>query len=91
MSPQSITAWEVLADEQHAAVLDRLLASHPELQAEADDTAIAVLSDVDRAEVAGEVCSVVESVSTGDVAARSGRQRGRGYVDPSEAAWSLLC
>jgi len=90
MSPRPVTAWEVLAEEQRAAVLDRLLASHPELQAEADDTAIAVLSDIDRAEVADEVCFALESVSTADVGARSGRQRGRGYVDPSEAAWELL-
>lgn len=63
MSARPVTAWEVLADEQHAAVLGRLLVSHPELRAEADDAAIAVLSDVDRAEVAGEVCWAVESVS----------------------------
>lgn len=71
-------------------MLTRLLASHPEIRAEADETAIAVLADVARTEVADQVCWAVESVSTADVGARSGRQRGRGYVDPSEAAWELL-
>lgn len=90
MSRRSATAWEVLSPEQHAAVLTRLMASHPEIRAEADETAIAVLAEVDRTEVANEVCWALESVLTADVGARSGRQRGRGYVDPSEAAWELL-
>lgn len=40
--------------------------------------------------MADDVRWAVESVGTADVGARSGRQRGRGYVDPSEAAWELL-
>lgn len=52
----------------------------PEIRSEADETAIAVLADVDRTEVADQVCWAVESVSTAAVGARSGRQRGVGTL-----------
>ena len=71
-------------------MLRRLLQAHPELQAEANKVAASMFVEVERSEVADEECSALEAVSTADVGARSGRQRGRGYVDPSEAAWELL-
>lgn len=71
-------------------VVRRLLGKHPEFQADANEIAKGILVEVKRDEVAEAVRSALEAVSTGDVAARSGRQRGHGYVDPSEAAWELL-
>jgi hypothetical protein len=85
-----VNAWDALSEAEHALVLRRLVQTHPELVAEVEEVATAVLAEVERSEVAGEVACAVESVSTADVGARSGRQRGRGYVDPSEAAWELL-
>lgn len=84
------TAWEILSDAEHALVLRRLLQGHPELRAEADQLVISVLEELERFAVADEVCWALESVSTAEVVAHSGPQRGRGYVDPSEAAWELL-
>jgi hypothetical protein len=52
--------------------------------------AATLLTEITRSDVGEQVCRALESVSTAEVAARSGRQRGSGYVDPSEAAWSLL-
>jgi hypothetical protein len=55
-----------------------------------DRIAAEVVADVDGSLFAEEVRDAIEAVSTAEVAAHSGRVRGRGYVDPSEAAWELL-
>ena len=40
--------------------------------------------------MADDVSTALESVSTAVVRAHSGRPRGRGYVEASDAAWELL-
>ena len=49
-----------------------------------------MLEAVERSDVADDVSTALESVSTAVVGAHSGRQRGRGYVEASDAAWELL-
>ena len=72
MNQREPTLWDALSDTGHADVLRPLLGAHPALQLEAGEIAAAVLAEVDRAEVAEEVRYALESVSTADVAARSG-------------------
>jgi hypothetical protein len=90
MTERKATAWEIVSDEEQVVVLRRLLDVHPELRAEANQVVLTMLEGVDRSGVADEVAWALDSVSTAEVGARSGRQRGRGYIDPSEAAWELL-
>lgn len=90
MTGRETTAWEIASDGEQVMVLRRLLDGHPELRAEADQLVLTVLEAVERSDVADEVSSALESVSTAEVGAQSGRQRGRGYVEASDAAWELL-
>lgn len=82
--------WKVLTDAEQVVVMHRLLRERPEMREQARRIAIAFLAQTKRSEVAREVRRAVEAVTTGDVAARSGRQPGGGYVEASEAAWELL-
>jgi hypothetical protein len=82
--------WKVLTDAEHVVVVQRLLRERPEVREEARRIATSLLAQTKRSEVAREVRRAAEAVSTGDVAARSGRQPGGGYVEASEAAWELL-
>lgn len=82
-------AVELLDDAERSRVLQRLLQARPELQADIDRLALAVLTELDRYAVADQVQDALESISTGDVAAVSGKQRG-GYVDHYEASTILL-
>lgn len=90
MTGRKTTAWEIVSDGEQVIVLRRLLDGHPELRAEADQLVLTVLGGVVRSDIADDVSSALESVSTAEVGANSGRQRGRGYVEMSEAAWELL-
>jgi len=90
MTGRKTTAWEIASDAEQVVVLWRLLDRHPELRAEADQLVLTVLEAVERSDVADDVSTALESVSTAVVGAHSGRQRGRGYVEASDAAWELL-
>lgn len=90
MTGRGTTAWEIASDAEHVIVLRRLLDGHPELRAEADQLVLSVVAGVARADLADDVAFALESVSTAEVGANSGRQRGRGYVEMSDAAWELL-
>lgn len=80
---------ELLSDAERSRVLQQLLDTNPELGDEAERLALDLLTRIDRATVAVEVQIALESVSTAEVTAASGRQRG-GYVDHFEAASLLL-
>lgn len=80
---------ELLSDVERGRVLQQLLELHPELRDEAERLALDLLTRLDRETVAVEVQIALEAVSTTEVAAASGRQRG-GYVDHHEAGSLLL-
>lgn len=93
MSPRRVTKPSVLAalsPSERSAVLDDLLARAPEARSAAEALAAERLSAVDRDDVAFEVECAVTTISTAELYGRSGRVRGRGYVEPNEAAWELL-
>ncbi len=84
------TALEVLGGAERATVLAQLLAAHPDLRPEAEQLALAVLGTATIDGIASEVASALSAIELEDLAARSGRVRGRGYVQENEAAWDLL-
>lgn len=71
------------------ALLSRLLALHPELTAEAEAIAQALLSDVTFEAVADEVEAALRFPGLDELNARAGSSRW-GYTPPDEAAWELL-
>lgn len=86
----ALSTLDLLVDSERCRVFLQLLDRHPELRDEAEQRALEVLSDLDRDTVASQVRAAVESVSTGHVAAISGRQPRGGYVDHFEASTMLL-
>jgi hypothetical protein len=90
MTGRRPSIWKVLTDAEHVVVMQRLLRERPEMREEARRIATLLLAQTKRSEVAREVRRAVEAVTTGEVAARSGRQPGGGYVEASEVAWELL-
>lgn len=83
-------ALDMLSAAEHAYVLAGLLEAHSELRSEAEQAARALLASVVIDDVADAVRSSLEAIPLNDLAARSGRIRGRGYVDETEAAWELV-
>ena len=77
------------SDGEKAAVLDVLVASDHELKDRAERAARARLAQVDTADVTNAVVAALLALDQEDLAARAGRTR-YGYVEPTEAAWSLL-
>jgi hypothetical protein len=86
----STPALAVLTRDERATVLARLLASHPDLLTEAEQLALAVLGTDTIEGFADNVAWARGAIELEDLAARSGRVRGRGYVHENEAAWELL-
>lgn len=78
-----------LMPEEGGVVLRALLQRHPELVAEAEAIATAMLTDVDAEAVAHDVAQAALDLGTEDLGMRAGRKNG-GYVAPSQAAWELL-
>jgi len=72
-----------------AIVLQRLLAVHPELLAEAEEISRMVLGDVSFESIAGDVEDSIRQLDLDDLNGRAGRHSW-GYTEPSEAAWGLL-
>lgn len=83
-------ALDALSGSEHASVLAELLASHPDLLPEAEQAAQQLLGAATVDAVADEVGWALEAIPPEELAARSGRIRGRGYVHENEAAWELL-
>lgn len=79
-----------LNEAERAAVLDMLLTKYPEFRDRADRLAAECLETVDRDIVAGRVSMALESIPPKEAGNRSGRQRGLGYVEPTQAVWDLL-
>lgn len=71
MTGRKTTAWEIASDAEQVVVLWRLLDRHPELRAEADQLVLTVLEAVERSDVADDVSTALESVSTAVVGAHS--------------------
>lgn len=79
-----------LVGDEHRAVLSTLLDAHPELRPEAEQAARDLLESATSEAVADETRGAVEAIPLDDLAARSGRLPGRGYVHENEAAWELV-
>jgi SOS-response transcriptional repressor LexA len=75
--------------DEAAALLRSLVAKHPELSAEAEAMAAAVVGDVAMEEVAQEAESAVRALDIDDLNSRAG-SHSDGYVEPTEAAWELI-
>jgi hypothetical protein len=83
------SALAVSSDPEKAAVLDKLVAADRELTRRAERAARTRLAEVDTDDVANAVVATLLALDQEDLAAHAGRTR-YGYVEPTEAAWSLL-
>jgi len=89
-APRAVpSALAVSSDGEKAAVLDELVAADHELKDRAERAARARLAQVDTDDVTNAVVAALLALDQEDLAARAGRTR-YGYVEPTEAAWSLL-
>lgn len=88
--PAPTPALDVLRDDEYATVLRNLLDAHPELRAEAEQTARHLLEAASVEALADDVSWALGELPLEDLAARSGPIRGRGYVFGNEAAWELV-
>ena len=89
-APRAVpSALAVSSDREKAAVLDELVAADHELKDRAERAAYVRLAQVDTDDVAKAVVAALLALDQEDLAARAGRTR-YGYVEPTEAAWSLL-
>ena len=77
-----------LRPSEAALVLERLIAAHQELRAEAEEIARSVLGAVSDS-IAGEVQDAIRQLDLDDLNGRAGRHSW-GYTEPTEAAWELL-
>jgi hypothetical protein len=78
-----------LKPEEGAGILRTILDRHPELVAEAEEIARAVVADVEAEAVAEDVERAVLDLDLGELNSRAGRLEW-GYVEPAEAAWEIL-
>jgi hypothetical protein len=79
-----------LGAAEQAALLEELLAIHPDLVAEAERRAGAMLETASRSDTAAEVVDALQALELEDMAVRAGYQPGRGYVHEVEAAGELV-
>jgi hypothetical protein len=70
-------------------VVDDLVAADRQLEGRAEHAARSRLAEVDTDDVANAVLAALLTVDQKDLAAHARRTR-YGYVEPTEAAWSLL-
>ena len=83
------SALKVLSDAEKAAILDELAAADPDVEGRAERAARSRLAEVEADDVASGVTAALLALDQDDLAAHAGRTR-YGYVEPTEAAWSLL-
>jgi hypothetical protein len=89
-APRAVpSALAVASDGEKAAVLDELVAADRELEDRAERAARSRLAQVKTADVSNAVVTALLALNQEDLAANAGRTR-YGYVEPTEAAWSLL-
>jgi hypothetical protein len=84
------SALDALTSQERAGLLEELLAARPELREQAEAMARGRLVDEDRAGVADDVESALRCCDIDELSGRAGYHPGRGYVDPSEAAYEIL-
>jgi hypothetical protein len=84
------SVYDHLDERERAAVLAALLDERPELQAEVERLAAALLGNVRVESVAVEVRSLLVELGLADLAVRAGRQPGGGYVHETDAAYELV-
>ena len=82
-------ALESLEPGEAVGVLTGLLREHPELTAEAERLAVAVIAPQPRERIAESVTKVLSGLDIHDLAERAGTHRGR-YVEPQTAARELV-
>ena len=78
---------DVLTGDEAQKVLNELLSSRPDLISDARRAANALLATVSFADVAADVFDALEALDLDDLDAGP---RPGGYVEPSEAAWSVI-
>ena len=78
-----------LDPDEARTVLRQLLSAHPDLVAEAEELATALLTDVSFESVANDVEQALRALDLDDLNGRAGRHRW-GYTGPTEATWELL-
>jgi len=83
------SALALSSDAEKAAILDEFVAADDELEDRAERAARARLAQVETDDVANAVATALLALDQEDLAANAGRTR-YGYVEPTEAAWSLL-
>jgi hypothetical protein len=83
------TALGLSSDAERAAIFDELVASDDDLRHRAEHAARVRLAGVDTHDVADAVAAALLAFDQEELAAHAGRTR-YGYVEPTEAAWSLL-
>jgi hypothetical protein len=83
-------ALDRLKSGERGELLGALLASHPELTAEAERLALAGLAAVDADEVAEAIEWALRDADADQLVNRAGRVRGWGYVHENEAASEIL-
>lgn len=83
---KSISALKRLKPEEAAQVLSQLVKDHPELRADAEASALDLITAVDPEAVAEEVVWEFEGIDQDDIWERSGHDRFGGYTEPWEAA-----
>lgn len=83
------SALATSSNAEKAAVLDELVAADQELEGRAERATRSMLEAVEVDDVADAVAAALLALDQQDLAARAGRTR-YGYVEPTEAAWSLL-
>jgi len=79
-----------LKADERGELLEELLAVHPELVADAERLALARMAAVDADDVAEAIEWELREADISQLAYRSGRVRGRGYVHENEAASEIL-
>ena len=84
------SALDALTLQERAGLLEELLAARPELREQAEAMARGRLVNEDRAGVADDVESALRCCDIDELSSRAGYHPGRGYVDPSEAAYEIL-
>jgi len=83
------TALSLLTEVEKAAVLDELITRDVELEQRAERAGRHLLATVTADDIASAVAAELLAFDQDDLAAHAGPTR-YGYVEPTEAAWSLL-
>ena len=87
---QTASVLGTLSCDEKAVVLQHLLDARADLRAPAESIAVSLMSEEDRSAVADDVECALRGRDIEELNGRAGRQPGRGYADPGEAAGEIL-